>query len=178
MKPSTRDRTEGKLHEVKGKIKEEIGRATNNRDLEVSGNAEKNAGKVQKWIGRAKKGRRRIADLTPWRASGSLPVMFRPKSGPQSTQPASAEQHRDSEGGWAREITMHIRFIRTLLFGLVMLSISAASFAQIGVAITIGRPRCLSMNSLFVQATVISGHPAIGPTITTSAITTWCRPHG
>ena len=47
MKPSTRDRTEGKLTEVKGKIKEEIGRATNNPDLEVSGNAEKNAGKVQ-----------------------------------------------------------------------------------------------------------------------------------
>ena len=35
---------------------------------------------------------------------------------------------------------MHIRFIRTLLFGLVLLSMSAASFAQIGVAITIGPP--------------------------------------
>ena len=35
---------------------------------------------------------------------------------------------------------MHIRFIRTLLFGLFVLSISAASFAQIGVAITIGPP--------------------------------------
>jgi hypothetical protein len=35
---------------------------------------------------------------------------------------------------------MHIRFIRTLLFGLVVLSMSAASFAQIGVAITIGPP--------------------------------------
>jgi uncharacterized protein YjbJ (UPF0337 family) len=40
---------------VKGKIKEEIGKATNNPDLKVSGNAEKNAGKVQKWIGRAEK---------------------------------------------------------------------------------------------------------------------------
>jgi uncharacterized protein YjbJ (UPF0337 family) len=29
MKPSTRDKTEGKLHEVKGKIKEEVGKATN-----------------------------------------------------------------------------------------------------------------------------------------------------
>jgi uncharacterized protein YjbJ (UPF0337 family) len=55
MKPSTEDRTEGKLHEVKGKIKEEVGKATNNPDLEVSGNAEKNAGKVQKWIGRGEK---------------------------------------------------------------------------------------------------------------------------
>jgi uncharacterized protein YjbJ (UPF0337 family) len=55
MKPSTQDRTEGKLHEVRGKIKEEIGTATNDPDLEVSGKAEKKAGKFQKWIGRAEK---------------------------------------------------------------------------------------------------------------------------
>ncbi|MGA7560099.1 MAG: CsbD family protein [Terriglobales bacterium] len=55
MKPSTQDRTEGKIHEVKGKIKEEVGKATNDPDLEVAGNAEKNAGKVQDWIGRAEK---------------------------------------------------------------------------------------------------------------------------
>ena len=55
MKPSTQDRTEGKLHEVKGTIKEEVGKATANPDLEVSGNAEKKAGKAQKWIGRAEK---------------------------------------------------------------------------------------------------------------------------
>jgi uncharacterized protein YjbJ (UPF0337 family) len=47
LKPSTQDRTEGKLHEIKGKIKEEVGKATNDPELEVSGNAEKNAGKVQ-----------------------------------------------------------------------------------------------------------------------------------
>lgn len=35
---------------------------------------------------------------------------------------------------------MHIRLIRTLLFGLALLSMSTASFAQIGVAITIGPP--------------------------------------
>jgi hypothetical protein len=35
---------------------------------------------------------------------------------------------------------MHIRFVRTLLFGLVVLSMSAASLAQIGVAIRIGPP--------------------------------------
>jgi hypothetical protein len=35
---------------------------------------------------------------------------------------------------------MQIRLIRTLLFGLVVLSMSAASLAQIGVAITIGPP--------------------------------------
>jgi uncharacterized protein YjbJ (UPF0337 family) len=55
MKPSTEDRTEGKLHEVKGKIKEEIGKKTNKPDLEDSGNVEKNAGKVQGWIGRVEK---------------------------------------------------------------------------------------------------------------------------
>lgn len=55
IRPSTQDRTEGKLHEVKGEIKEEIGKATNDPDLEAKGNAEKKAGKVQKWIGQAEK---------------------------------------------------------------------------------------------------------------------------
>ena len=55
MKPSTQDRTEGKIHEVKGSIKETVGKATNNPELEDSGNAEKNTGKVQKWIGRVEK---------------------------------------------------------------------------------------------------------------------------
>jgi len=35
---------------------------------------------------------------------------------------------------------MHIRFIRTLLFALVMLSMSAASFAQIGISINFAPP--------------------------------------
>lgn len=48
MKPSTQDRTEGNLHEVKGKIKEEVGKATNDNDLEVSGKSENKAGTVQK----------------------------------------------------------------------------------------------------------------------------------
>jgi uncharacterized protein YjbJ (UPF0337 family) len=55
MRPNTQDRTEGKLHEVKGKIKEEVGKATSDHDLEVSGNAEKKAGTVQNWFGRAEK---------------------------------------------------------------------------------------------------------------------------
>lgn len=55
MKPSTEDRTEGKLREVKGAIKEAAGKATNEPELEVAGNAEKNAGKVQKLIGRVEK---------------------------------------------------------------------------------------------------------------------------
>jgi uncharacterized protein YjbJ (UPF0337 family) len=55
MKPSTEDKAEGKIHEVKGKIKEEVGKVTKNSDLEVSGNAEKNAGKIQNVIGHAEK---------------------------------------------------------------------------------------------------------------------------
>jgi uncharacterized protein YjbJ (UPF0337 family) len=55
MKPSTEDRTEGKLHEVKGAIKESVGEATGNPDLEDAGNAEKIGGKSQKWIGRVEK---------------------------------------------------------------------------------------------------------------------------
>jgi uncharacterized protein YjbJ (UPF0337 family) len=55
MIPSTEDRGEGTIHAVKGKIKEEIGKMTNDPDLEKSGNAEKNAGKAQDWIGRVEK---------------------------------------------------------------------------------------------------------------------------
>jgi uncharacterized protein YjbJ (UPF0337 family) len=40
---------------VKGKIKEQVGKVTNDPDLEVSGNAEKKGGKVQEWVGRAEK---------------------------------------------------------------------------------------------------------------------------
>jgi uncharacterized protein YjbJ (UPF0337 family) len=37
MKPSTQDKTEGKIHEVKGKIKEEIGKVTSDPNLEGEG---------------------------------------------------------------------------------------------------------------------------------------------
>ena len=55
MKPSTEDKTTGKLHEVKGTVKETFGQLTNDPDLEADGRAEKNAGKVQKWIGKVEK---------------------------------------------------------------------------------------------------------------------------
>jgi uncharacterized protein YjbJ (UPF0337 family) len=55
MKPSTQDRAEGTLHEVKGKIKEQVGKVTNDPDLEASGIAEKTGGTVQNWIGRVEK---------------------------------------------------------------------------------------------------------------------------
>jgi len=55
MKPSINDQTTGKLHEVKGTIKEKVGELTNNPDLEADGRAEKDAGKVQHWVGKVEK---------------------------------------------------------------------------------------------------------------------------
>jgi uncharacterized protein YjbJ (UPF0337 family) len=55
MNPSTEDRTEGKIHEVKGSIKEVVGKAVGNPDLEAAGNTEKISGKVQGAIGLVEK---------------------------------------------------------------------------------------------------------------------------
>jgi uncharacterized protein YjbJ (UPF0337 family) len=55
MKPSTKDKAQGTFHEVKGKVKEEVGRATNNPDLEAEGQVEKIVGKVQRGLGQVKK---------------------------------------------------------------------------------------------------------------------------
>jgi uncharacterized protein YjbJ (UPF0337 family) len=55
MKPSTENEIEGKVHEVKGKIKEKVGQLTNDPDLEAKGIGEKIAGKVQKKIGQVEK---------------------------------------------------------------------------------------------------------------------------
>jgi uncharacterized protein YjbJ (UPF0337 family) len=55
MKPSTQDKTEGKLHEVKGAIKQKAGEVTNNPDMAADGNAEKIAGKVQNFVGKIEK---------------------------------------------------------------------------------------------------------------------------
>jgi uncharacterized protein YjbJ (UPF0337 family) len=54
MKSSTKDKAEGKYHEVKGKIKEMAGELTDNPELEAEGTSEKIAGKVQKKIGEVK----------------------------------------------------------------------------------------------------------------------------
>jgi uncharacterized protein YjbJ (UPF0337 family) len=51
MKDSTKDKVEGKAHEVKGAVKEKIGHATNDPDLEAEGKGEKLGGKVQKKVG-------------------------------------------------------------------------------------------------------------------------------
>jgi uncharacterized protein YjbJ (UPF0337 family) len=55
MKPSTKDKAKGKFHEVRGKVKETVGRATNDPDLEAEGQVEKVGGKVQKKIGQVEK---------------------------------------------------------------------------------------------------------------------------
>jgi uncharacterized protein YjbJ (UPF0337 family) len=55
MKPSTENEIAGKVHEVKGKMKEKLGELTNDPDLEGEGIGEKIAGKVQKKIGQAQK---------------------------------------------------------------------------------------------------------------------------
>ena len=55
MKQSTKDKAKGKFHEVKGKVKEKVGRATNNPNLEAEGQGEKIGGKVQKKIGQVEK---------------------------------------------------------------------------------------------------------------------------
>ena len=51
MKESTKDKMEGTLHEAKGKVKEESGKAIGNPDLQDRGTGEKVAGKVQKKVG-------------------------------------------------------------------------------------------------------------------------------
>jgi uncharacterized protein YjbJ (UPF0337 family) len=55
MKPSSKDEIAGTIHEVKGAVKEKVGKLTSNPDLEIEGTIEKVAGSVQKKIGQVKK---------------------------------------------------------------------------------------------------------------------------
>ncbi|MDR3751241.1 MAG: CsbD family protein [Terracidiphilus sp.] len=55
MKSSTENVVEGKIHEAKGKVKEAVGRATNNPNLEGKGIGEKVAGTIQNKLGHAQK---------------------------------------------------------------------------------------------------------------------------
>lgn len=54
MKSGNRDEAEGRLHKVKGKIKETVGKIIRNRDLEAEGKVEKNRGKAQEKRGQIK----------------------------------------------------------------------------------------------------------------------------
>jgi uncharacterized protein YjbJ (UPF0337 family) len=55
MKDSIKNQLEGAAHDLKGEVKETVGRATNNPDLEAEGTGEKLAGKIQKKIGEVEK---------------------------------------------------------------------------------------------------------------------------
>ena len=55
MKPSTKDQVEGKLHEVKGKVKEKAGQVTNNPNLAAEGQDEKLAARSRRKSGRLKR---------------------------------------------------------------------------------------------------------------------------
>ncbi|MFZ2399999.1 MAG: CsbD family protein [Smithella sp.] len=55
MKSSRRDKTEGKFHQMKGKVKQVAGQISDNPKLEAEGAVEKIAGKVQEKRGQVKK---------------------------------------------------------------------------------------------------------------------------
>jgi uncharacterized protein YjbJ (UPF0337 family) len=55
MKSSTKDKAEGAFHQVKGTIKESVGKISKNVTLEAEGKGEKLAGKVQEKVGQVKK---------------------------------------------------------------------------------------------------------------------------
>ena len=55
MKSSTQDTAEGKMHQVKGKIKEAAGIIIDDKDLEAEGRGEKVVGKIQEKIGQVEK---------------------------------------------------------------------------------------------------------------------------
>jgi uncharacterized protein YjbJ (UPF0337 family) len=55
MKSSTKDQIAGAFHELKGRVKEAAGQATNNPPLKAEGQDEKVSGKIQKKIGQVKK---------------------------------------------------------------------------------------------------------------------------
>jgi uncharacterized protein YjbJ (UPF0337 family) len=55
MKSSIRDNLEGKMHQVKGKIKETVGKVINDRTMEAEGTVENIGGKVQEKMSEVKK---------------------------------------------------------------------------------------------------------------------------
>jgi uncharacterized protein YjbJ (UPF0337 family) len=55
MKSSIRDKVEGTSHEVKGTVKEGVGKLIDNPRLQAEGTVEKIVGKVQRTSGQVKK---------------------------------------------------------------------------------------------------------------------------
>lgn len=56
MSIPNKDEIEGKWEQVKGTVKEKIGEATDDRDLEAEGEAQDTAGKAQETWGEVKRG--------------------------------------------------------------------------------------------------------------------------
>jgi uncharacterized protein YjbJ (UPF0337 family) len=54
MKSGSKDEVAGRIHEVKGAVKEKVGQLTNRPRLEAEGKVEKVAGRVQKKVGQVK----------------------------------------------------------------------------------------------------------------------------
>jgi uncharacterized protein YjbJ (UPF0337 family) len=55
MKSGNRDKLEGKAHQIKGTIKEAVGRTIENTEMEAEGKVENLDGKVQVMVGDIKK---------------------------------------------------------------------------------------------------------------------------
>lgn len=70
IKTSTKDQIKRSFHEMKGTIKEEVGKVTSDRNLKAELKAEKKAGTVQQRIGDAKEAvpnlKGQLAELKNW----------------------------------------------------------------------------------------------------------------
>jgi uncharacterized protein YjbJ (UPF0337 family) len=55
IRPSTQNEVTGKIHQVKGTIKEKLGQLTDNPKLEIEGTAENLAGHLQDKFGQVQK---------------------------------------------------------------------------------------------------------------------------
>jgi uncharacterized protein YjbJ (UPF0337 family) len=55
MKDSTKDQVQGKVHELKGAVKQKVGEVTNNPQKIEEGQDEKLGGKIQKKVGQVEK---------------------------------------------------------------------------------------------------------------------------
>jgi uncharacterized protein YjbJ (UPF0337 family) len=55
MRESTKDEIKGTAHGIKGAVKEKVGKATNDPNLQAEGQDENVAGKIQKKVGQVEK---------------------------------------------------------------------------------------------------------------------------
>ncbi|MGB5216884.1 MAG: CsbD family protein [Smithella sp.] len=55
MKSSTQDKAEAMFHKIKGKVKEDVGKISDNPKLEAEGTVEKMTGQIQEKVGEVKK---------------------------------------------------------------------------------------------------------------------------